>query len=233
MSLSDCRKLLTVVSVVELTVGIMCSCLTSFPGFFRYHLPLFKSIVSIFNSSFRSLRSSKHSQSITPNSAQRLATSDVKVTLGSRVDGKGLFMNPESAFATERDPPLPPSIARGPSGLTYQPGPTRREYYEDIAECPSLQYPPSIHDHSTQLSTSSCVLRDEELGVPTPSASQCEHSNFSRIQQSRFSRIGWWKRPRHSDGARTGYWEVMSFFRTGNVESPIQSKSASEGQSLR
>lgn len=40
-------------SIVETTVGIMCSCMPALAAFFRLHLPLFHSLRSIFSSGFR------------------------------------------------------------------------------------------------------------------------------------------------------------------------------------
>ncbi|MCJ1250716.1 hypothetical protein MMC30_007944 [Trapelia coarctata] len=40
-------------SIVETTVGIMCSCMPALAAFFRLHTPLFQSLMSMFSSGFR------------------------------------------------------------------------------------------------------------------------------------------------------------------------------------
>ena len=86
-------KRLTSTSVIELTVGVMCSCFPSFPGFVRHHLPLLRSIASLFTSTLQSLRHSRLFRGQTSrDSSTKLGTKDVQLTLGSKVDGQGHFM---------------------------------------------------------------------------------------------------------------------------------------------
>lgn len=96
---------LILVSVVELCVGVMCSCLPSFAGFFRYHLPLLRSVMSLFGSLGSKLRgrslSKPFSQLGGTGASKKLSTKDIKVTLGSRIDGKGHFLNTGSVLANE------------------------------------------------------------------------------------------------------------------------------------
>ena len=216
---SDCDIPLTVVSVVELTLGIMCSCLTSFPGFFRYHMPLLESIMSFFSSSLRSLHGSRplkwsSSPSNTPDgkpsSNRRLATKDVKITLGSRVDGRGHFIHSTKVFATD---PNSHSLAEGtlnsPTTTDSAHDATRRDYHELVEEqqqSPS-RYLPSPYDHHSQGSrTRSAPHAPTESGFaidePAPK------TKLGRIRDST-----WWRTHQRTNTTRKGYWDLMSFFR--------------------
>ncbi|CAD6576229.1 MAG: hypothetical protein ASARMPREDX12_007798 [Alectoria sarmentosa] len=223
--------------VVELTVGVMCSCLTSFPGFFRYHLPFFRSILSFLNSSFKSLhlsnplhRSSEpgkipHSK---PSSAERLATKDIKVTLGSRVDGRGRFFNPETVFATEPKWLPLSEIARNPAvPADNATDATRREYYEEMAERQQSRgrRSPSPHNQHTQGSyIQSAPHAVGEDGLPT-------EGRAPKTKRGSVGGSAWWKAHRQSNTPRTGYWDIMSFFRMDSAISPGQSKMHSESDS--
>ncbi len=94
-------------SIVELNVGVICSCLPSFLGFFRHHLPLLQYITSLIGSKIKFLSfpkpSSRSSSSSSGNSKKRLQTKDIKVTLGSEVDGEGHFLNPRSGFSRDEN----------------------------------------------------------------------------------------------------------------------------------
>ena len=228
---------LTVISVVELTVGVMCSCLSSFPGFFRYHLPLLRSIFSFLSSSFRSLHLSRPlnrstDPSNTPSSkasnTRRLATKDIKMTLGSQVDGRGRFISPASIIATDPDwLPLSELTHNTPTHANNAPEATHREYYEEMAEeqHSRIQYPPPPHDHHSQRSWNrSASHTTTELGYP-------KSGRAPQTKQSRNSGRAWWKIHRRSNTSRTGYWDIMSFFRT-DVTMPLgQSKMHSESGS--
>ncbi|MCJ1471444.1 hypothetical protein MMC13_000083 [Lambiella insularis] len=50
-------------SIVETTVGIMCSCMPALASFVRLHTPLFHSFLSLFNSSFRRSSMGRNSSS--------------------------------------------------------------------------------------------------------------------------------------------------------------------------
>ena len=92
--------------------------------------------------------------------------------------------------------------------------------------------PPSDHDRSAGTTTANSSARDAELGLSTHT-SRPETSN---AKQSRASGTRWWKAllqpetDRTASTTRTGYWEIMSLFRTGHSESVVQSKDSSEGQ---
>ena len=96
--------------------------------------------------------------------------------------------------------------------------------------------PPSEHDRSTERSATNSFTRDAELGLPTESILPRTRSETSNAKQSRSSGPRWWRAllqpetARTVSTARTGYWDVMSLFRTGHSESGVQSKDLSEGQ---
>ncbi|MCJ1455824.1 hypothetical protein MMC28_006181 [Mycoblastus sanguinarius] len=198
--------------VVELTVGIMCSCLPSFPGFFRYHLPQLRALLSLFNTSLKYLHVpfSKHGQSSssTSSNAKRLATRDIKITLGSRVDGKGLFLNPNSVFAAEQD-----GEAHHLSNFDTRSDATRREYYEQ----PEVPQPEPCHDeqHSSQGNTWGSS-KDSTIEGPQRD-----------VEPSSPDRPRWWKR---SFSSRYGYWDITSFFGTRGTEGSLPSKMHSESK---
>ena len=91
-------RFLLVYSIVELTVGVMCGCMPAFAAFLRYHQIPLNSLLRVLLSSFR--KSSLKSMS-GRGSSRKLATRDLRMTLGSRVDGRGHFLNPTSVFADE------------------------------------------------------------------------------------------------------------------------------------
>lgn len=232
----DLVIVLTALSVVELTVGVMCSCLTSFPGFFRYHQPLFRSILSFFDSSFKSLRLSKprnrssypsNTPSTKPDSTERLATKDIKVTLGSRVDGRGRFIDPGCVFATEPDwLPLSEVGHNSPVPADNAPDATHREYYEGMAgqqQSRVRQFPSSHHHHTNDSRNQSESHAVADFGLPT-------QVRAPERKQSRVSGNAWWKMHRQSNTTLTGYWDIMSFFRTDGAAPPDQSKMHSESE---
>lgn len=223
--------------IVELTVGVMCSCLSPFPGFFRYHLPLFRSILSFFNSSFKSLRLSKplnqssdpsHTACSKPSGTKRLATKDIKVTLGSRIDGRGRFLNPTSVFATEPDwLPLSEVARNAPIPAENAPDATHREYYEGIAEqqqCQIRHSPYPRDDHTQGSCTRSASHAVTGSGLPTK-------GRGPKTMRSSVGGSAWWKIHRQSITPRTGYWDIMSFFRAESAISPGQSRMHSESDS--
>ena len=229
----DRQLLLTVVSVVELTVGVICSCLTSFPGFFRYHLPLLRAISSFFSSSFRSLHLSRqlkpssnpsNTPGSNPSSTKRLVTKNIKLTLGSRIDGGGRFLGPASVFATDADwLPLPEATRNSPTTNDKAPDATHRAYYE-MAEQQQSQdrYLPPHHNHHTQ---ESCTQRAFHA-VPVISLTPKEQA--SSTTQSGASGSAWWKRHRQLNTHRTGYWDILTLFRKESAIYPSQSEMHSE-----
>lgn len=113
----------------------MCSCLPSFAGFFRYHLPLLRSIISLFGSFGSKLRglslSKPFSQSGGSGASKKLLTKDIKVTLGSRIDGKGHFLNTESVLAKEDNWRNLPDSTTSPDHVIER-NETYREYFERL-----------------------------------------------------------------------------------------------------
>ena len=212
----------------------MCSCLTSFPGFFRYHLPHLKYILSFLSSSFKSLhlsrspnRSSNPSKTPGSNSSgtRRLATKDIKVTLGSRITGGGRFIDLENVLPTDPDwLPLSEVNRDLPTHADDAREPTRREYYEEELEeqHSQVRHPPSPHDH-----------HPHQSGIRSASPAATEHPKNGRAQQqnqSSNSGNAWWKMHRQPSTTRTGYWDIVSFFRTNTAASgpsKIQSESDS------
>lgn len=95
--------------------------------------------------------------------------------------------------------------------------------------------PPSEHNRSIEIIISNSSARDAELGLPTESILPHTRSETSNAKQSRSSGTRWWKAllqpetARTASTTRTGYWDVMSLFRTGHSESVVQSKDPSEG----
>lgn len=100
--------MLTSISVIELTVGVICGCLPTFPGFFRHHLPSLRSIVSRTSSKMKEISfrkpSSQHSGSSSSGKSKRiLQTRDIRVTFDTQIDKDGHFLNPQSVFAREEN----------------------------------------------------------------------------------------------------------------------------------
>ncbi|KAF6225196.1 hypothetical protein HO133_010393 [Letharia lupina] len=96
--------------------------------------------------------------------------------------------------------------------------------------------PPSEHDHPTEIATTNSSARDAELGLSIESMLPHTCPETSNARQSKSSGTRWWKaflQPETAPTAsttRTGYWEVISLFRTGHSESIVQSKDRTEGQ---
>lgn len=147
---------LILASVVELCVGVICSCLPSFAGFFRYHLPLLRPIMSplgSFSSKMRGRSLSKPFSRSGFGPSKRLFTKDIKVTLGPRIDGEGYFLNTGSVFAKE-DHWQTLADSSTPQYHATERKETYREYLErrncngDVEN--QLTRPPRIHILSTQ-----------------------------------------------------------------------------------
>ena len=201
----------------------MCSCFVSFPGFFGYLLPLWRSFLSFLTSSLESLRSSKQSnqcsdQSNTAgpkfNNNRKIASKDLGITLGSRIDGRMRFLNSTSVFAKESDR-LP---------LSKVSGKTHRNCYEEVAEQqPSRAQhspPPHIH-HAQDNHTPSAFHAVSDLRLPA-------RGRAHKTKQSRASGCVLWKIHSQSKTPRTGYWDVLSLYRTENAMSTREPKIHSE-----
>ncbi|KAL8711208.1 MAG: hypothetical protein Q9220_004353 [cf. Caloplaca sp. 1 TL-2023] len=159
--------------VVELTVGVMCGCMPALAGFFRHYLPLLRSIGSFFSSRARGFSFLKiySRPSSSGSSSKRLATRDIKVTLGSRIDGQGHFLNPTSVFAREEDWLKLGEAAHYPPSLSRKSSATRREWHEGMAELKrqSLSsHPPSATKSCFQTRSRNLSIHDEEAGVLSP-----------------------------------------------------------------
>ena len=94
---------------------------------------------------------------------------------------------------------------------------TRRDGLEKLAES---QRPPFKHLSSSQTRPFGPV----DTAYPDEDA---ERAQPSGRKQSRWSRIAPWRKPR-SDGTQTGYWSILSIFRTGDARSMEQSGGYSE-----
>lgn len=182
--------------VVELTVGVMCSCMPAFAGFFHHYLPLLRSIGSFFSSrarhfSFLKLSSRNRASSDEKNS-NRLATSDLKMTLGTQIDGQGRFLNPTSVFAREEDWEKLGRMAHRPPDLHRKPSGTRREWHEGMAELKRqslTSHPPLSMSRKPSVRTQvrSLSIFDEERGIFTQGVNAVEGESLTY--------------PRHSPGS--------------------------------
>ena len=92
------------------------------------------------------------------------------------------------------------------------------------------------HICSTEISTNDHSARDAELGLSTESVVLHPRPEPRTAKQNGSSGTPWWKGFRQPEATghtastvRTGYWDVMSLFRTGQNESVGQSKDHSDG----
>lgn len=96
------------ISVIEMTVGVICGCLPTFPGLFRHHLPLLRSLVSRVGSKVKGIssRSPSSQRSGSSNSSKSkgiIQAKDIRVTFGTQIDNDGHFLNPQSVFARDEN----------------------------------------------------------------------------------------------------------------------------------
>ena len=120
------------------------------------------------------------------------------------------------------------------TGITTVIGANRQP---DEAPYPDQQYPshlePSDQSCPSETTTSNSSTRDIEHGHSTESTFPHTNGETGNTAQ-RSSGLPWWKAILQSETARptstfrTGYWEVMSLFRTGHSESVIQSNDRSK-----
>jgi hypothetical protein len=218
--------------VVEMTVGVICSCLPSFAGFFRYHLPLLRSILSLFSSNFSRLLSPRQSsQPTNSGSSKRLATKDIKITLGSRINGRGHFLTSTGVFTKSDDWPPISEAVRNSLVCVNESDATRREYYETTEnQDSSIQHPASVHSDPARANIECSLSPDVESGIALQRTSPDDHPQSLSTKPRRFRGIGTWKLPWQSE-THTGYWDIMSLFRTGNIASTSHQKSHSESPS--
>ena len=207
----------------------MCSSLPAFAGFFRYHLPFLRSIRSRLGSPFRSFRFSKFlKKSIYRGSTEKISSSNVNVTLGSRVHGRGHFLNLTSifGFGTDRSTAsqLEVDTHRGHDNIHA----TRRNYYEEVEsrQQPLNQYPLSSQSRSNHSDTISALLHSV-----TPQGQHEDQALFTSTENyaDEPSQRSWWWLPRRSR-ARTGYWEVISVFRSKGPDDQDQDKELHAGR---
>lgn len=130
----------------------------------------------------------------------------------------------------------------GTKGLPQIPGATLtslsttagRNRHHDEKAGPSQQLqssiPPSDHGQSTEINTTSSYGQDTELGLPAEAVILSEHHEAFGGESCRFNDKPWWKTPWQSDANRTGYWDMMSLFRSGHNDSMTRSNIQSESQ---
>ena len=217
-----------------MTVGVMCSCLLSFPIFFRYHLPVFESILSFFKSRSRLFyipgrrdRSGDDNNvpCIRSSPSKPPAARNIRATFSSPTGGRGRFIIPASVPATDPEW-LPPSnsVRSFYPQNNNLPEPTHRENYERMAEEQQsrIHTPPASHNQHS---------RQSPIQSNSPVAPDFRLPNSEREPRTKPSRHGgnaWWKIRQQSNTTRTGYWDVLSFFHTNNTISPDQSEARSE-----
>ena len=192
----------------------MCSCFISYPGFVRYHMPHLRSILSAAKSGFRRIRLPKPQNGPSaPSSAKRLAIEAVKVTLSSRIDVRGPMLHPASGLAAESDLFLLSEISRNSS--TRSGNATRREYYECLAEKHRSQ---ALHSSYLQ---GDSVQEGSKQTISPIGADSGLHTQEAVPKAKRDSTGGstWGNKSRYSNTLPTGYWDIMSFFRTKNRSS--------------
>ena len=186
--------------------------------------------MTFFNSSLKSLMFMK-SQSPSQDSShnERLATRDLKITLGSQVDGMGRFLNSRIACTSEPNP-LPFSGNISGVALSSDKNATRREQYEEIKEDRSAPNWPLNSDNERESeSVTGRLCEDAEHGVIADSA---EHSRpirepGSALELPRRRRL--FERLKTN---RTGYWDILTVFRSGVGKSVSQSTANSEAVEL-
>ena len=197
----------------------MCSCFISYPGFVRYHAPYLRSILSAVNSGFRRVNlPNPHNGSSPPSKTKKLAIEDVKVALGSRIYERSPILNPASVFAAEPDWLSLLETSANPS--TRSDNATRREYYEELAEKQRSQALPSpspqsdsMQGNSNQTLSPLCA----DSGLPTQEA-------VSKTEQGSVGGSTRGNNSRRSNTLPTGYWHIMSLFRTKNRSSSAPTK---------
>ena len=215
----------------------MCSCFLSFPRFYQYHLPVLKSILSFLKSSLRSFyiprrrdRSSDdiNTPGIKSSTSKRPVPGNIRAIVSSRIGGRGRFMDPASVHATDRDwIPLSDSTRSFHTQTDNVPEPTHGEDYEGMAgeQHSHVHSPPASHDqHTRQSRTQSNSPAATDLRLP-------DSGQAPGTKPSNNGGSAWWKKNRQSNGTRTGYWDVLSFFHTNTTISPGQSKMQSENGS--
>ena len=115
-------------------------------------------------------------------------------------------------------------------------GDQQSEETMDLDHRSNSHLPPLDNDRRAEITTFNSPVRDAELGISMESILPHTRSEASNAKRRRSSGTRWWKSIRQPETThaasttRTGYWEVMSLFRTGHSESIVQSKDRSDGQ---
>ena len=188
-----------------MTVGVMCSCFLSFPRFCRYHLSAIKSVLAVLRSSLRIFHFPRgRNRSSDDLSIPGVGSSTLTRPVTRNIRAK----SPASAHASDPDWLSPSDSTRNFSPQTINvPEPTHREHYEGMAE------EQRSHDNS-------------------PTTTNFRLPNSRQAPRTKPSHHGaWWKIHTQSNTNLTGYWDVMSIFRTNTTTSPGQSKMQSESGS--
>lgn len=185
----------------------MCSCFPSFPGFVRHHLPLLRSIASLFTSTLQSLRNSRlFGGQASRDTSTKLGTKDMRLTLGSKVDGKGRFMNSTRLPGENK----PPTQMTGSDHFTPQPNAkssaTRRAYLEGAAEAQYLSNLAGSTPWSPAAGPHFPLSNHDLTALPS----------FPEIEQGTDRRRTWWPHWQSREPT-AGYWSVLSFFRSDNA----------------
>ena len=192
-----------------MTAGVMCSCFISYPGFIRYHMAHLRSILSAVKSGFRRIGLPKSPNGLSaPSSTKGLAIEAVKVTLSSRIDARCPILHPASGFAAEPDWHFLSETSRNSS--TRSDNATRREYYECLAEKQRSQAlrSSSLQSDSVQEGSKQTIF---PLGDDSELSTQ-EAVSKEKRESTGGSTSG--NNSRYSNTLPTGYWDIMSFFRT-------------------
>ncbi|KAM0803157.1 hypothetical protein BDR22DRAFT_89564 [Usnea florida] len=200
----------------------MCSCFISYPGFVRYHTPYLRSIFSAVNSGFKRVNlPNPHNGSSPPSKTKKLAIEDVKVTLGSRTYERSAILNPASVFAAEPDWFSLSGMSANSS--TCSDNATRREYYEELVEKQRSQalHSPSPQSENIQGSINQTLSPLCADSGPTKEA-------VSKAERGSVGGSAWGNNSRHSNTLPTGYWHIMSLFRTKNRSSSAPTKTHSK-----
>lgn len=228
------RRFADCIRVVELSVGVMCSSLPAFAGFLRYYLPFLRSVRSRLGSSFRSFRLSRFlKRSIHRAGTDNLLSRKMKISLGSQVDGGGHFLNLTSIFGLGTDRStvsrMGADMLQGHENIHA----TRRDFYEGSGSRrqPLNQY--SLSSHSGSHGT-------DTIAALPDAASQCQYgdqvlSSTTHSYTGETNQRSWWKL-RWRSPAPTGYWDVMSIFRSkepNNDDKDRESQSEHTRASIR
>ena len=172
-------------------------------------MPFIRSIGSRLSSTLKSLHLTKLTlRSTAPSSNEKLSTGNMKITLGSRVDGKGHFLNSRSLFGTTQQSSHVSEVDHGPSPSTLTGEQTRRAHHEFVAESRWPRKYPGTSD-STRFAQTDASWTTYGLGLPT------------RKSVKATSRSG---------RARKGYWNLLSIFDTIAARSTRASEATSKAE---